>query len=391
MQHADIRRGAGSTVAAGRFVHLRAITESDYRFLFDLFAYPENLHRFRFLGAPPAPELFDTFLWQFVHAQFLVVASRNSEPIGIVTSYEYSPRDGITYLAIATHPSQRGNGWTLEAAPIFIRYLFETFPIRRIYTEALHNNRSQVTSRVTNFELQVQRREHRWSQGAYRDMYVEALDRATWEASTRNRSSRRGSKPAFDSESVVRLSTLQTPRRPDDSGTGITLRPAIPSEMEGLYWQMRERHPNALTRLLPRGRTPAPHELFVYLWDGAYDVSVAMDNTGDIVSLLKLGRVDLTSKVGSVWQLPVGGKTHPDQKRALEAFVDLCFNLAPVRRLCVEMPSFEAEDFMASGGQYFDYEGTLRGHFYCWGEYHDVSSYGLLSSDWFAERSVGAR
>src|SRR5207248_435856 len=109
----------------GKRVSLRTIVPQDYDFLYELSTSSELGFRWRHRGTTPSPESFVQNLWHGVLAQFVIETTGGGDPIGYITSFDANFRNRTAQLAMLLVPELLGKGWTLEAAILFINYLFE--------------------------------------------------------------------------------------------------------------------------------------------------------------------------------------------------------------------------------------------------------------------------
>jgi RimJ/RimL family protein N-acetyltransferase len=166
----------------GRHSELRPVTEADYGFLFQLSMDEEIAYRGRFRGETPSPEAFVRAIWNNVFAQFIVYSSRSAEPNGHVFAYNLNQRDRYAFLGIVVAPWAIGKGWALEAAGLFVNYLFVNWDLRKLYGESIDFNYKSFRSGVGSlFEEEGILRKHYFYNGRYWDTHMLALNRSDWE------------------------------------------------------------------------------------------------------------------------------------------------------------------------------------------------------------------
>lgn len=116
------------------------------------------------------------------HLQYIVERVRDDAPLGITYDYTYNSTDGFAFFGgyIATEYQKLGYG--AIGAALFLRYLFSTFPIRKIYTEvAAYNTPSIRLMNGLGFEEEGKFVNHRYMFGEYHDLYRYALYRRNLE------------------------------------------------------------------------------------------------------------------------------------------------------------------------------------------------------------------
>lgn len=173
-------------VLAGHGLRLDPVTPDDAGFLYSLAVAPETGFRWRYRGAPPPVERFAEDLWKQVLVQFVVRRTTDGEPIGQVVAYGADPTMHFVYLGAVFKPPHPGTGLAAQAVAIFVRYLFHTFPLGKVYLEVPGYNWPQVRSgEGTLFQVEGVLRDHhlyagrRWHQylcAIYRDREAAAGD-----------------------------------------------------------------------------------------------------------------------------------------------------------------------------------------------------------------------
>ncbi|MDA8103513.1 MAG: GNAT family protein [Nitrospiraceae bacterium] len=142
--------------------------------------------RWRYHGAIPPYEVFERALHTNVLAQFVVVLTRSPKTvIGQVAAYDGNLQDGTAWLAVAADP--RAGAGVLEAAMLFIRYLFAHYPLRKLYVDTPSFNLPQFASAAAEGLLveEGRLRDHQYFDNRYWDRIIYALyqdkARSFWE------------------------------------------------------------------------------------------------------------------------------------------------------------------------------------------------------------------
>ncbi|MCA9773185.1 MAG: GNAT family N-acetyltransferase [Myxococcales bacterium] len=173
----------GPAPQTGRHVRLRAVVPPDYQFLYELAMSEELGWRWRSRGTSMSPEGFAQAMWQDSLAQFMIVHPESGEPFGLVTAYGANFKHGWTYYAQVMRPDLMGTAIGMEAAALFVNYLFTNWNLRKIYIEAVEFNFDQFRSGLGKyFDQEGCRRAHEFYQGRYWDSYTLAIHRERWEA-----------------------------------------------------------------------------------------------------------------------------------------------------------------------------------------------------------------
>lgn len=172
------RQMAGDPTLTGRRVALRPIKPSDYEFLYSISTAPENLVRWRYRGATPSSEAFTRSLWQGVLTQFVITRAGEAEPLGLIVAYNADLRNQTVYAAVMLAPSLEKQGWVLDATALFLVFLFQTWPFRKIYYEMLEFNYARIASgEGRHFCIEGRLREHEFHDGRYWDFFTLAVYR----------------------------------------------------------------------------------------------------------------------------------------------------------------------------------------------------------------------
>jgi RimJ/RimL family protein N-acetyltransferase len=162
---------------------LRPVKSTDYPFLFELGTAGTALTRWRYRGVTPSPEAFAQSLWQGVLTQFLILSRSTNQPIGLVLAYNANHAQGRAYFAVQSRQDMLGSGLALEGCFIFLNFLFENWPFRKLYLEALDINFEQFASAVDRY-IHIEGRLTEWEyyQGRYHDNIIASIRREEWPA-----------------------------------------------------------------------------------------------------------------------------------------------------------------------------------------------------------------
>jgi RimJ/RimL family protein N-acetyltransferase len=172
---------AEGAVFNGRWVHLRPIVPADYEPLRLAELDASVISGFRHRGATPSPDGWVDSLWAGVLAQFMVTRKETGQPVGTVAAYGADYRAGTCHLAAFVFPDYQRLAWPLEGAQLFIRYLFMTFPFRKLYGTVVEDNLKQFArtfSASTHEEGRL--KAHEYINGRYVDSITLAIYRDEW-------------------------------------------------------------------------------------------------------------------------------------------------------------------------------------------------------------------
>lgn len=161
-------------------VRLRPVRVSDYDYLYHLLSREEMGVRWRYRGSPPRPDRFVQELWDGVLAQFIIEQASGDRPTGFALAYNPNLRSGYCYVGIVVEPSA-GFGTGVEAFESLTEYLFEQWPLRKLYIEAIDDNAHAFQSAIGRWlHLEGTLRDHERVHGRFADLLILSLDRTAW-------------------------------------------------------------------------------------------------------------------------------------------------------------------------------------------------------------------
>jgi RimJ/RimL family protein N-acetyltransferase/aryl carrier-like protein len=157
---------------------LAPITPADLDFLYALAAAPETCFRWRYRGAPPSFERFTGDLWKQVLVQYVARRNDTDQPIGHVIAFGADPAMHYVHMGAVFVAPYAGSGLAARLVVMFVRYLFHTFPLRKVYLEVPGYNWPQLHSgRERLFRIEGVLRDHDYYAGRRWDQYLCAIYR----------------------------------------------------------------------------------------------------------------------------------------------------------------------------------------------------------------------
>lgn len=169
-------RATLAPVLASGDYRLAPIQEQDLDFLYLLATHPETGYRWRYRGNPPPPQEFGADLWGQVLVQYVARVVGTGEPAGHVVAYGADLANGHASVGALFTPDHAGTGRAAEITAVFVRYLFHTFRLRKLYLEVPGFNWPQVESGAgRQFTVEGVLRDHDFYAGRYWDKYVCAI------------------------------------------------------------------------------------------------------------------------------------------------------------------------------------------------------------------------
>ncbi|HEU4425735.1 MAG TPA: GNAT family N-acetyltransferase [Pilimelia sp.] len=157
-------------------LRLTPVTPDDIGFLYALTVDPETGFRWRYRGAAPPIDRFAAELWTQVLMQYVVRRTGDGEPVGHVVAY--APDQNMRYAHVGAVFRSPGTGLAAQAVALFVRYLFHTFPLHKLYLEIPGYNWPQVSSGQDRlFDVEGVLGDHDYYAGRLWDQYVCAIYR----------------------------------------------------------------------------------------------------------------------------------------------------------------------------------------------------------------------
>jgi len=170
------RRSPLAPVLNTHAYRLTPIEEGDLAFLYTLAVHPETSYRWRYRGNPPPPEEFTAELWGQVLVQYVARSVTTGEPAGLVVAYAADLAQGHANVGAVFTPAHAGTGLAAEVTALFVRYLFHTFRLRKLYLEVPGFNWPEVKSAAGQlFQVEGVLRDHDFYAGRYWDKYLCAI------------------------------------------------------------------------------------------------------------------------------------------------------------------------------------------------------------------------
>jgi RimJ/RimL family protein N-acetyltransferase len=208
-----------------RGVSLRQVFEDDMPFLFRLFSDPGRCHLWmnnrRVFDEFGFQQAWSAWTAEMIAAKFIV--NSVSRPVGLVFDYHRAVEDGHTRVTSLLEESGTRHGCGVVATTLFVDWLFQSLPLRKVYMEVYAYNPS-VVRMLHKLGLPVEGvlKGNRFWDGAWWDLHIFALDRERF-AEVRGRVFR---SPATKSAQHVRAERrMARPSRPID---GLCSAPVLP-------------------------------------------------------------------------------------------------------------------------------------------------------------------
>jgi RimJ/RimL family protein N-acetyltransferase len=171
-------RSAHSPALSATRVRLRPVSQADVARLYAIVTDEKVAWRWRFNGQLPGYEQFVATFHAGVLLQLAVTPRDRDEVIGLVVCYNADLRNGVAYFAMTGSPRVIGTGVLMKAAGLFLGYLFSTWPLRKIYLEALEFNLSTYATGMGRYFSEAGcLKDHHYFDGRYWDQHILVIDR----------------------------------------------------------------------------------------------------------------------------------------------------------------------------------------------------------------------
>lgn len=163
-------------VLGNQTYRLTPLSSGDVDFLYALAVHPANGYRWRYRGVPPSPDRFGAELWGQVLVQYVVRTHATGEPVGLVVAYSADLAQGHASVAAVFLPEHAGTGLAADITALFVRYLFHTFRLRKLYLEIPGFNWPQLRSGAgRQFQVEGVLRDHDFYAGRFWNKYLCAI------------------------------------------------------------------------------------------------------------------------------------------------------------------------------------------------------------------------
>jgi RimJ/RimL family protein N-acetyltransferase len=168
-----------------REIALRQVRDDDMPFLFRLFADPTRCHLWmrcrRVFDEAGFLQAWAAWCADTIAAKFVIEAA--GQPVGLVFDYDRALEDGHTKVTTLLEDARTGHGSGVIATALFVGWLFQALPFRKVYMDVYGYNAGVVRIlRKVGFAEESVLKENRFWDGAYWDLHVLSLTRAGWPA-----------------------------------------------------------------------------------------------------------------------------------------------------------------------------------------------------------------
>ncbi len=117
----------------GRWTRLERPEPRHTEFIYQLALEQPDLVRWKYPQFVPRLEMFSEHLMDNTLSLLVVVDRRSSAPIGLVSTHQAHFQHGYAYVSASVVKALQGSGIGGEILPLYIRYVFMTWSLRKLY------------------------------------------------------------------------------------------------------------------------------------------------------------------------------------------------------------------------------------------------------------------
>lgn len=178
---AAVRRALGVPLS-GRRVALERLQPHHLPALYEIATASDTAEDWPLCGQPVPAADFEAFLWALSRTQFAVVRRDTGQAIGLVQAVGEDLRNRTADLAVVVSPRMWRAGWPLEAAVLFVDYLFNGLGFRKLYLSMTESTLRRLGRPLhTDMTLECTYTRHVRQGDHYEDLSVFALHRDRWD------------------------------------------------------------------------------------------------------------------------------------------------------------------------------------------------------------------
>jgi RimJ/RimL family protein N-acetyltransferase len=104
------------------------------------------------------------------HLQFIIYNKAGDHPMGTIFSYNFNLVDGHVFLTTYLEEEFQNMGFGVDAFLTLCKFLFDSYPIRKIYVEVYEYNSNSLGSLSKFFSEEGRFKKHRYLKGEYWDL-----------------------------------------------------------------------------------------------------------------------------------------------------------------------------------------------------------------------------
>jgi RimJ/RimL family protein N-acetyltransferase len=175
--------GGSGSGRSGRWVRLVPLAPDHYEFVYGLLVEDPAAFHSLFPAGVPSRNAFGDRIDQAVLCCFVVVGTKSDRPLGVACLYQWSAQDQVAHVFVTMTGAARGTGMGIEAACLFVAYVFAAYNVRKLYVAAAGWQLAAVRSAVGGLlEEEGRLRDHRYRAGCWYDEHILSVRRDRFRA-----------------------------------------------------------------------------------------------------------------------------------------------------------------------------------------------------------------
>ena len=112
------------------------------------------------------------------HDFFIIANENNDQAIGYAHNYDFSLQNGHCKVAVYLSPEHRDSGIGGFGGIMFMDHIFQTYPLRKLYTAVYsYNKRSLTNNRNAGFVEEGNLEQYRYYDGTYHSLHILSIKR----------------------------------------------------------------------------------------------------------------------------------------------------------------------------------------------------------------------
>lgn len=122
------------------------------------------------------------------HFHDFFIVELNNQQIGYVHNYDFSIKDGRCKIVVFIAAKYRTTGIGGVVAIDFMKYLFDSYPLRKVYLDIYDYNKQSLESNLrAGFKEEGQLKEYRFYNGKLFSVHVLSIDRNSFDIKLRRK------------------------------------------------------------------------------------------------------------------------------------------------------------------------------------------------------------
>ncbi|MBK8333809.1 MAG: GNAT family N-acetyltransferase [Acidimicrobiaceae bacterium] len=151
-------------------------------FLFDLALQAGESWSWK--GHPPLRRHIEDVVWSDVFEHALVVDRATAKIAGYVSIHSVNLFHGVGYLSVYLERTMRSRGYLFEGVALLIQRMFDSTPVRKLYTESTDETFRKFSGGAA-FQEEGRLVDYRMVRGRPCDLVISAVSKHSWDLEIR--------------------------------------------------------------------------------------------------------------------------------------------------------------------------------------------------------------